>query len=201
MRRRFASAFFIVAIVGGVAGPVRAETQTASSFVQSLADRAIGTLRDTSAEDQRAATFKELLRDAFDLPAIGQFVLGRHWSQASADQRAAYLRTFADYVVQTYTAQLGAYAGESLRVTSERNLGDGEVVVQSRIERPSGAPIVADWRVREVDGRHRVVDVMVEGISMAVTQRSEFSSVVRREGLDGLIAAMRAKLPRDSSSS
>ncbi len=77
-------------------------------------------------------------------------------------------------------------------MVSERPTGAKDVVVSTRIDRPSGPPIAAEWRVRATDNRLRIIDVSVEGVSMVVTQRSEFASVIQRNGVEGLIEVLRA---------
>ena len=165
----------------------------ASQFIRQLGDQAIAALRapDTSLE-AREAQIRNLLSEGFDLPFIGRFVLGRYWEQATPEQRSDYLALFGEYVLKTYSARLGGYAGESMTILSERPAGTKDIVVNTRIERPSGPPIEADWRVRTSGERYRIIDVMVAGVSMVVTQRSEFTAVVRRHGLQGLIEVLRA---------
>ena len=167
----------------------------ASRFVLNLGEQAMGVLQDdTGSLEQRETQFRTILIEGFDLKLIGRFVLGRYWKKANEDQRANYLRAFGEYIVRKYSAMMGGYAGEMMTVVSEQAVGKKDIVVRTRIDRPSGPPIEADWRVRgEDDGSLRIIDVMVEGISMAVTQRAEFKSVVRRHGIDGLIQILDAQ--------
>ena len=177
----------------GLSGPAGSVVQpgAASQFIRQLSDQAIATLSAPGGSlEGREAQFRSLLSQGFDLSFIGRFVLGRYWRQASPDQRADYL---SEYVLQTYSARLGGYAGESMTIISERQAGTKDVVVSTRIDRPSGPPILADWRVRITDGRYRIIDIMVEGVSMVVTQRSEFAAVIQRRGLQGLIEVLRAR--------
>ena len=164
-------------------------------FIRSMGDRAIALLasRSISAE-QRSAGFADLLTSGFDLDYIGRFVLGRYWKSASPAQRDAYLPLFRRYVIATYASRLQGYSGETFQIVSQRAAGTRDVIVRTRISKPGGGAMIdADWRVRNVDGTPQVIDVMVEGISMAITQRQEFSSVIRRKGMDGLIADLRAR--------
>ena len=165
----------------------------ASQFIRQLGDQAIAALRapDTSLE-AREAQIRNLLSEGFDLPFIGRFVLGRYWEQATPEQRRDYLQLFSEYVLKTYSARLDSYAGETMTILSERPAGTKDIVVSTRIERPSGPPIEADWRVRTSGERYRIIDVMVAGVSMVVTQRSEFAAVIRRHRLQGLIEVLRA---------
>ena len=96
-------------------------------------------------------------------------------------------------MLRTYAERLGGYAGVTMAILSERPAGTKDVVVSTRIERPHGPSIAADWRVRTTGRRYRIIDVMVDGVSMAVTQRSEFAAVIQRRGLQGLIDDLRVR--------
>lgn len=172
----------------------QADIDGATALIGNLAEQALAVLRrqDLSLE-QRETVFRKLLRDGFDMDFIARFVLGKHWRELDAEQQAEYVEVFSEYVLQTYSRRLGGYAGQSFAVIGARTAGQQDVIVQTRIDQPSGPPIFADWRVRSRAGAHRIVDVMVEGVSMAVTQRSEFGAVVQRGGVAGLIEALRAR--------
>ena len=166
----------------------------AAQFIDRLGAEAIETLRASSHTlEQREARLRELLRSDFDLRFIGRFVLGKHWRSATPEQRSDYLVLFSEYVLNTYSARFGGYAGQSLTVLDARQAGERDAVVRTRIDRPSGPPIIADWRVRIIGERYRIIDVMVEGISMVITQRSEFAAVIQRHGIEGLLAVLRAR--------
>jgi len=192
-----------IAFVLGIAGVIATAStaglaQSGSSearFIRSLGDRAIVLLADTAlTSDQRTAGFAELLSSGFDLDYIGRFVLGRYWNAASAAQRDTYLPLFHRYVIRTYASRLKGYAGETFEIVAQRRAGPRDVIVRTRIARPAGGALIdADWRVRSTGDSYRIIDVMVEGISMAITQRQEFSSVIRRKGIDGLIADLQVR--------
>ncbi len=186
----------VVATWSGAGGVTDATAQTgeASLFVRQLGDEAITTLRSPGLSlEAREARFHRILRNGFDLPFIGRFVLGRYWKRIDPGQRSDYQNLFGEYVLQIYSARLGGYAGETLTVVAERPAGAKDIVVMTRIDRPSGPPVTADWRVRVTDNRLRIIDVSIEGISMVVTQRQEFAAVIQRNGFDGLIEVLRAR--------
>ena len=87
-----------------------------------------------------------------------------------------------------------AARGPYLAIAEEKPAGKTDVVVRTRIDRPSGSPINADWRVRVTDGRYGIIDVMVQGVSMALTHRQEFSGLIKKNGLDGLIQLLSARV-------
>ena len=102
-------------------------------------------------------------------------------------------------MIATYAARLGPYSGETLEVGTVRGAGERGVTVTSRILRPQGEPIRLDWRLRRIStGGWQIVDIVVEGVSLALTQRSEFDSVIRRSGgtIDGLLQVLRDKTNR-----
>jgi phospholipid transport system substrate-binding protein len=194
MTRRCAAvgALFVMVLV--LAAPREARAQDASSFVATLGEQAIQVLGPGVPEVQRQARFRVLFHDDFDLPGIGQFVLGRYWRAATPQEQQDFLALFQEYLVRAYSARLGQYGGEPFRVTGTRPNGE-ETIVSSEIVRRNGTPIVVDWYLTG-RGSFKITDVYVSGVSMKVTQRDEFASVIQRNGgqVGALIAQLRQKL-------
>lgn len=158
----------------------------ASEFVQSLGDKAISTLADkTVTPEQAGRTFRNMLQNSFDIDLIGKFALGAaNWKSATPEQKQKYMKLFEKLVVQIYSDRFKLYSGESFKVLSATSEDERDTYVNSHIARPEpGAPPVqVDWRVRTKGGSHKIIDVIVEGVSMSVTQRSEFSAVIQKNG-------------------
>jgi phospholipid transport system substrate-binding protein len=166
-----------------------------AAMISNLGSRALEVLGKGATQSQRLERFRELLRQDFDVPGIARFVLGRYWNTASEEQRTEYVKLFEDYIVMAYATRLSEYTGETFKVTGSRPDADG-AIVSSQIVRPSGAaPVKVDWRLTGRDGKYKISDVSVDGISMAVTQRSEFASVIQHNGgqVQGLITMLRQK--------
>ncbi len=144
----------------------------------------------------REAAVGRLILQGFQIDFIARFALGRAWRTATPEQRGAYQRLFTLYVIKTYARRLGGYSGETLRVTGVRRAGRRDMLVDSIIERPNGQPIKISWRLREFAGQPKIIDVSVEGVSMAVTQRQEFATVLRNGGMNGLLQLLRARTQR-----
>jgi len=172
-------------------------------FIQDLGNRAIGVVTDknlTSA--QRSAQYDALLREAFDLPTIGHFVLGRAWSTATPQQQQEYMKLFEDSVVKIYGDRLSFYSGESFHVKNVRQESEKDSVVTSEIDHPGGEqPTRVDWRVRQDNGKLAIVDVSVEGVSQSVTQRDEYTAILQRNNgnIDALLNLMRERLQKPAS--
>ena len=174
-------------------GPRLAGPAGAPAFVERLGQQAAviaaAEPRDAQGRHER---LKALVREGFDLHLIGRFVLGRFWRQADREQRAQFQDLFAEHLVNSYARQLDRYRAETLTVVDNRPVGTKDMLVETRVESPEG-PLVTGWRVRGGAGRHRIVDVTVNGISLVLTERQEVVSAARMLGLEGLLAAMRAK--------
>ena len=166
----------------------------AGRFVKALGDDAVTVLNtEEVGSAQRSARYRELLHRGFAIDIIARFVLGRYWRTASEEQRRAYLGLFREYVLDVYAARLDRYTGESFVILKEQPLGDKDTMVSTEIRSPGGAPIRVDYRVRELGGGHKVIDVLVEGVSLITTQRSESASIVTRPGFDGLLELLRER--------
>ena len=187
--RRFVLTAFLSTMVSALAVlPAVAQGTGASQFIRQLGDQAIQVMQTPNLSlDAREAKFRALLAQGFDIAFISQFVLGRSWRDATTEQRDSYQQLFSEYILRVYSSRFGGYSGEKLAIVEERSAGQQDVMVSTRIDRPSGPPIMAEWRVRAGGGGHKIIDVMVEGVSMAATQRSEFGAIIKRDGIDGLI--------------
>ena len=169
--------------------------QEAEKFIKALGNQAVKLLSDKSIPmTDREGKIRELLRHNFDLETIGRFVLGKYWRTATPDQQSEYLSVFSEYVLRTYARRFGGYGNEQFKITSATPLGSRDAIVLTEISRQAGPPITAGWRVRDSDNSYKIIDVMVEGVSMAATQRSEFETIVRNQGLVNLIEILRAKV-------
>ncbi len=169
----------------------------ATALIKALGDAAVAMLSNkelTQAEKTRQ--FRHLLNQSFALKGIARFALGRYWRRADKTQRKRYLKLFEDYIVNSYAARFGNYGGETFVVTSESVDDRGGATVSTRIQRPGGEPVQVQWHLRERKGEVRIVDVMVEGISMSLTQRSDFAASVRTTGgnLDAFLDTLEAKV-------
>ncbi len=194
-RRSLLTAAFILVITALAPAIPAAAAADAAALITNLGNRALDVLGKNATPAQRVARFHELFREDFDVPGIARFVLGRYWKDATPEQQAEFVRLFEDYIALVYSGQLAAYNGETLKVTGSRPEAAG-AIVSSEIIRPSGSPPVkVEWHLTDRNGTYKINDVAVDGISMAVTQRSEFASVIQRNGgqVEGLITMLRQK--------
>ncbi len=170
------------------------DTDKAQKFVQAMGNNAVSFLGDSSlGATQKKQKFKKLLNNDFDMDKIGRFALGRNWKTASANEKKEYLKLFNDMIVEVYSSRFGDYKGEAFTVDSARAAGSKDALVTSYIVPKNGSKVKVDWRVRATGNKYKVIDVLVEGVSMSLTQRSEFASIIQRGGgkMDVLLEHLR----------
>ena len=167
----------------------------ASDFMNELWRRTAEVLAKKIPPAERLARFRQLFQADFDGAEIARFVLGRYWRSASEEERQEFLKLFEDYVVYVYGTRLSDFNGETFRVRGSRTDGNGTIVSTDVFSPGATAPIKMDWRLIAENGGFKITDVIIEGISLLVTQRSEFASVIQRHGgqVGGLLALMREK--------
>jgi len=187
-----------------VAAPASADdaNPAASAFMQTLGSKAIKELTDPAIpQADRQARFRALLDDHFDMGAIAKFTLGRYWRTATEEQRTEFRKLFEDFLVQSYSTRFSDYHGEKFEVAGSSPADSGAIVVHSKIDMPSSEDVRVDWHLRPTDNGFAITDIVVEGVSMAVTQRSEFASVIQsRGGVAGLLEALRTKNAQSADS-
>jgi phospholipid transport system substrate-binding protein len=193
----FSAAALALTLLSGNAQAMQAADP--SALISQLVGQAINVIVDKNeAPDQRETKFRSLLQDGFDIPRISRFVLGRYWNAATDDQRKQFSQLFEDWIVRTYSARFTQYSGEKIQVTGTRSEGPTTTVVTSQFVSPNGAPPAkVEWVVHKSgDNNFAVVDVSVEGVSMALTQKDEIAAVADRNGgtVDGLNKAMQDKI-------
>ncbi len=170
-----------------------------ASFIADLGKRAVDVLTSHLAEPQRDAQFRALFEEGFDVPAIARFVLGPYWRTATDSQRQEFTNLFEAYIVHAYTVRFSQYNNQQFKIQATRPENSTTSLVVSQITQPDNKPPVnVDWRVAKIGSGYKIEDVLVEGISMAVTERQEIASVIQRNGgqIDALLKLLREKSGR-----
>jgi phospholipid transport system substrate-binding protein len=136
-----------------------------------------------------------LLEKPIDLDLVARLILGRYWRTTDDGQRQQYLQLFREYALANLASKLHLYRGQSFEVTGAKVVSDQDALVTSRILSDGEPPLQVDWRLRQrSDGGLVTIDLIVEGVSLIVTLRSEFASVIERQGFDGLLAELRTRI-------
>jgi phospholipid transport system substrate-binding protein len=175
------------------ASPSAAEAQR---LIETVSADVLAILSDPELGDrQKFDALVALLSEPIDLDLVARLILGRHWRSASDAQRKEYLGLFRDYALANLASKLHLFQGQGFEVTGAIVVGERDALVTSRILNDGQAPLQVDWRLRERDDARLVtIDVIVAGVSLVVTLRSEFGTVIERQGFDGLLAELRQRI-------
>ena len=170
-------------------------------YIISTTEKAINALTDNSiTQNEKEKRFGKLFDENFDVPSISRFVLGKYWKSATTNQKKVFFVTFRNYMVKTYSSKFNEYSGEKLSLLNYENEPNLKLfIVHTALNRPNDPPIKVDWRVGLKKDRYVILDIIIEGISLAVTQRSEFVSVIDHNdgNLDNLIKLLKEKYDVD----
>jgi phospholipid transport system substrate-binding protein len=142
----------------------------------------------------RYAMLEPIVRQDFDVPFMTRLAVGPDWAGLTPSQQQRLTAAFGRYVAATYADRFDSYSGEELQIGGEQPFAGG-YIVRSKIVKPTGDRVTIDYLMRDDNGAWQIADVYLDGtISQLATQRSEFHSVLRREGADGLIEALNKKV-------
>ena len=183
------------------AGQSRAQ-EDAEAVVGTLVQHVVDLLeRGALQGDDGIGRLAAAIHEDTDLDRLGRMVLGRHWRSAEPAQQEEYLELFRQLMLQKFVGHLGAYSGRVedaaglFEITGSRPVSERDVMVDSLVRPPDRPPVRASWRLRQLDdGSYVIIDLVVENVSLLISQRSEFGSVVDRGGIDALLSEMRARL-------
>ena len=166
------------------------------NFVEKLGKEVIETVSDEKLSDsQRRSNFRYLYLNAFDNFYISRFVLGRYWKRIDKSVKEEFVKTFNDYIVSTYAPKFKGWEGEFKAVDAliEKNFYNVKMDVINK----DGPVLKLIWKIYlDKNKNFKILDVNIDGVSMLVTQRAEFMSVIKNNpnGVVGLIEAMKKKI-------
>lgn len=184
--RRAAMALGVGAVLAGaVATPVRAlDPDAAKSHVRVTVDEVLELVRAPGAAEGKSGAFRAILEKRAAMPQIARFAAGRLWKQMNGDQQGRYTDAFTHYISTIYARRFQEYSGQEVVLGSTRDKGRRGVEVESRVE-GGGQPVVnVSWLVSDRPGRTVLADIVIEGVSLAITQREEIAAIYTKQGND-----------------
>ena len=168
----------------------------ASTFIQGTGNELVGAINSSAPVAARRESVAGILRRAVDIEGVGRFILGRFWRTASPAEQQEYTKLFEETLIHNLASRFGEYQGVKFTLGRSQANTEEDVMVSTSVERPNTAAFTLDWRVAEVGGGPRIIDMIAEGTSLRLTQRSEYASVIQRNGgqVSALLAAMRQQI-------
>lgn len=178
------------------AAPVRAQTTAAASaLIEALSADLVRIVNSGKSAAQLTGDFERLLARYADMPAVSASVLGPPWRGASAGQKQAFVAAFQGYLARKYGAQFDEYRNARIDVKGARDGGKAGVLVTTQVVRPNQSPVAVDWQISDRSGAPKVVNLVIEGVSMLATERAEIGALLEasKGSVDGLIGALQAR--------
>ncbi|MBQ8661226.1 MAG: ABC transporter substrate-binding protein [Alphaproteobacteria bacterium] len=182
------------------AGSARAEIDgaKAENFVKDVTAQGIEDIINANvSQAEKDARFAKLFNEALDLDFIGQFVLGRNWKVATPEQRKEFIKVYRQLNVSTWSKRFDEFKGKNFvfKGTSPSN-SKGQIFVNSVVPMDQGEPAKVVWRVREKAGQYKIVDIIIENVSLAITARNEYTAFIKNNpgGIDALISNLKSKI-------
>jgi len=197
---RVLAAAALTLFVAFTAVPVKANAANApgADTVRSLYDALLANMRSGAALGAlgRYTRIEPVVRRSFDMPLMTRLAVGPEWERLNDAQRQQISQAFERYISAVYAERFDTYSGEKLQVTGEQ-ASPGGTIITTEIIKSSGEPVRLNYLLRENGGAWRIADVYLNGtISELATRRSEFGSILRTQGIDGLIAMLNTKADR-----
>lgn len=170
----------------------------ADAFVQKVTNEGIEDIINASVPQKvKDERFEKLFNSALDLDFIGQFVLGRYWKTATPEQRKAFIKVYRELNIKTWSARFDEFKGKNFKfVGSTPSNSKNQVFINSTVAMGEGEPAKVVWRVKQNGSTFKIVDIIIENVSLAITARNEYSAFIKNNagGIDALIADLQKKV-------
>ncbi|HSQ00614.1 MAG TPA: ABC transporter substrate-binding protein [Candidatus Dormibacteraeota bacterium] len=176
----------------GLATPAAA--QSPSQVVDALANQVVTVLKNSALDAQQKRTeIQHIAYGAIDFPTLSKLVLARNWPKFSPGQRGQFEQEFKEHLSMTYGRNVDNYKNEKVAILGERPEARNDVTVQTKILRGGSDDVVVDYRLRENEGQWKIIDVIIEGVSLVSNFRSQFQDIVANGGPDRLLELLKEK--------
>jgi phospholipid transport system substrate-binding protein len=166
----------------------------AKAFVDNIASQVLAVLdSSTSSDNERRAKLIEIFTEAIEINWMAKFALGRNWQTLSPAQQGEYTKAYKNYLINTYVNRFMDYKSQKLLITSAQQVSQGNYVVKTEIVQHQGNKknIKVDYRLNSKYssnfGHFKIIDIVIEDVSMITSQRSEFNQVINDKGFNGLL--------------
>lgn len=199
--------FFIVSItyahstLASVPETLEATKDNSKQFIEVMGTEVLSVIKDQSLNEKaKEQKLTEFFKKSFDIPWVSKFVLGKYWRTISQDEKQRFQTLYEDFLVQSYVPRFREYTSEHFKVTNVISTSPLTYLVQTEIYRPNGMVLKVDYHVHKQDDTNSlaVFDIIAEGVSLITTQRSDFSSIMTKEGVNGLLNKLTDKVGKQA---
>ncbi len=189
---------FLIGFTFNANAEVNAEK--AEDFIKTTTAKGVEEIINANvSKEEKDKRFYNLLDGALDMEFIGQFVLGRNWRTATAEQKNDFIKIYRDLNIKTWSKRFNEFEGKNFVFKGTTpSSSKGQVFVNTEVPMDQGAPAKVLWRVREKNSNYKIVDIVIEGVSLAQASRSEYTSFIKNNpgGLNALIKDLNDRLSK-----
>jgi phospholipid transport system substrate-binding protein len=192
-KKIYVSLSFLVLL--GASGFAMAE-ETAKQVVEMFQDQLIGVMKQGKELGFKGRYDKldVAVKKSHDLPKIARIVVGKQWEELTPEQQTKLEAVFSELSVSAYAHNFKDFAGESFSFVSEEETGRGGVVVHTNLQIPGEKDVKFDYMMKKKDDSWQIINIIADGVSDLALKRSDYTSVLNREGFDALIAKIHEKI-------
>ena len=198
---KFLASFFTLMLLA-ITSPAHAEVDSAKAeaFVRQITDEGIVEIINANiSQTEKNKRFEKLFNKALDLDFIGQFVLGRYWKTATEVQRKNFITVYRELNVKTWSQKFDEFKGHNfVFVGTTPSTSEGQIFVNSTVAMDQGEPAKVVFRVKQTGNDFKIVDIVIESVSLAITARNEYSAFIKNNpgGIDALISDLKGKVAK-----
>jgi len=175
-----------------------ADAIKAENFIKDITNKAINDVINAEvSKEEKNNNFEEIFKSALDLKFIAKFVLGRNWRTASKEQQEEFIKTYSDFNIKFWSNRFDEFTGKKFEfVGTKASKSKSQIFVNTQVPMDNAEPAKVIWRVKLTkSGEYKIIDIIAEGVSLAMTARNEYASFIKTnpEGIDALIKDLKDK--------
>ena len=184
--------FFFISIILLISSNSNSAESNAEAFVLKLTDEAKIIFNDKSlSKDSRLKKLNDLSSKYLDLDALAGYTLGDYREKATTSERENFNKLFREYFIKNMSSKLNDFADQDLKVIDSKKINENNIIVSTKIfSKKDAQEIAVEWRIFTKDSKLLARDLVVEGLSLARTQKEEFASIIASKGFVGVISAL-----------
>jgi phospholipid transport system substrate-binding protein len=184
--------FFYISVILLISSNSNSAENNAETFVLKLTDEAKIIFNDKSlSKDSRLKKLNDLSSKYLDLDALAGYTLGDYREKATSSERENFNKLFREYFIKNMSSKLNDFADQDLKIIDSKKINENNIIVSTKIfSKKDAQEIAVEWRIFTKDSKLLARDLVVEGLSLARTQKEEFASIIASKGFVGVISAL-----------
>ena len=203
MKKLLMAAFVAAFAFVSLAAAADIDAAKAEQFIKDTTKEGVEQIINAKiSQKEKDERFYKLLNGSLDMEFIGQFVLGRNWKVATPAQKKDFINVYRDLNITTWSKRFHEFEGKNFVFKGTTpSSSKGQIFVDTVVPMDQGEPAKVLWRVREKDGAYKIVDIVIEGVSLAQASRSEYTAFIKNNpgGIDALIKDLNVKLKQQQA--